>query len=660
MTTYAANGTFQLYNPLRRITDGQIIGLDFPFFHGVGIPLLHLPLFSLLGQGVFAAEVAKWLVSPAIFLISSFVFFYAFFRNLKKSIIALAIFTLITISLISAVFWPGNSLLGLRGTFPILIAAALLWETPRKLKIKSFEINANEVIAILLLSASLLFGTEQGAAAILAYAITQFIIILRNNSLANVIKPILFLALKGLAIVSIAMLIFTLFTQGHPLAAIQYAFFDVPSDQGWYFGAEPQNNLNWGNLLPLLFEPLMIPIWSVLSLGAVTLCIIIKSPKLQRYRHTLAFMYIYGFLAFVLTIGGYYQPTAQLISFQRMAALISIATAVLLLFDTDTWSVVQRKETSSRYKKIALYAVLSGIVIILAINGTKTAQTTVQDFRTIPVLKMAKKAVNESDYFVASDGWKASVDSFRPYIDPDKTVWSTYTSIYETILSGQKFNPSKGGEDYIIHALGDTRRDAYEQQFIETKPYYAITLKPSYFVFEEWLWSSHWNFYQHLFTHYELVTENDSHYLWKLKDNPETSPQKKTIDIKNNTITLPGNTTNQPIVYSLDINYSAESIIPGTKKLSRYLLDIESTYIAQQYSISLPNHRTTWTIPIIVMPSEKEITIKARTSGVFPSGLVLSKATYNQTPIAQKNLAPIIDGFCYIKSDANQLSNFCR
>jgi hypothetical protein len=59
MDSYAANGTFQLYNPLRRLLDGEVLARDFPFFHGVGVPLLHFPLFYIMGHNLFAVEVAK-------------------------------------------------------------------------------------------------------------------------------------------------------------------------------------------------------------------------------------------------------------------------------------------------------------------------------------------------------------------------------------------------------------------------------------------------------------------------------------------------------------------------------------------------------------------------------------------------------------------------
>lgn len=84
INSYAANGTFQLYNPLRRLDAGQVIGHDFPFFHGIGVPLIHYPIYQALGSGVFAAETAKWIITPFLYLSSSYIFFYAYFRNHKK------------------------------------------------------------------------------------------------------------------------------------------------------------------------------------------------------------------------------------------------------------------------------------------------------------------------------------------------------------------------------------------------------------------------------------------------------------------------------------------------------------------------------------------------------------------------------------------------
>src|SRR5271170_3615884 len=44
------DGPFQIFDPLRRIAAGQVGGRDFIFFHGIGVPYLHYPLFALFGK----------------------------------------------------------------------------------------------------------------------------------------------------------------------------------------------------------------------------------------------------------------------------------------------------------------------------------------------------------------------------------------------------------------------------------------------------------------------------------------------------------------------------------------------------------------------------------------------------------------------------------
>lgn len=67
---FIANGPFQLFNPLRRIANGQTAGVDFQFFHGIGVPFLHYPLFALFGKSLFASELSRNLTSLICFLSS--------------------------------------------------------------------------------------------------------------------------------------------------------------------------------------------------------------------------------------------------------------------------------------------------------------------------------------------------------------------------------------------------------------------------------------------------------------------------------------------------------------------------------------------------------------------------------------------------------------
>jgi len=645
MNTFAANGTFQLYNPLRRLSAGQAIGFDFPFFHGIGIPLLHWPLFALLGEGVFAAETAKWLMSPIIFFLSSLIFFYAFFRNIKKSVVALALFTILSLFAIDVV-WPGNSLIGIRGTFPVLVAAALLWKTDRKLVIRRQALALNEVAALLLLGLSLPFGTEQGASAILAYAFVKFIAILTLSRSRLLDSGILLM--KGLYILAIAFVTYTIFTKGHPLSAIGYAFIDVPTDQGWYFGTDAQGFLTWGNLLPNLFDWSMRYMWIVIAFGLVSAFLLGKVIHLRYFKEAMQYLVIYGVLAFVLTITGYYSPSSQLISLERMMGLVLVMSIVYITFSDSVWRL---KPTSNLilYAKRSSVLCLMVIPIVLISLNLYSKISAVKDYDVRSTLLLAKEAQHSNDYFASSPGWKTSIDTFRPYVKPGKTVWSLYTSVYDTTF-GQKWNPSKGGEDYIIHALGDERRANYSSDFLKTHPDYVITLKPSYFVFEEWLWDYHWDIYQEIFNNYTLISENDSHYLWKADYHREAPPRHASVaDIKSDAISLPKNNTHRLIVYSVKINYKAHSALPLTSRIPRYLLDVESKYSAQRYRISLPSQKNIWSFPVVIMPGDT-VNISATTDGVIPfSDLSLEKATYSELAIPQDNMLPIENNFCYIQ-----------
>ena len=241
MDTYAANGTFQLYNPLLRMAEGQFIAKDFPFFHGVGIPLLHYPLFVIMGKGVFAAEFVKNFVSTTVFLLFTILFFYAYFKNAQKTTIASAAFTILALYCLDAIF-PGNSLLGLRTAAPILVAAFMLWRPGWSIVIKGRKIKLYYPILSILLGLSVACGTEQGLAASLAFGLVEIAVYMKHwrNIRKWWWRYIAKIGLVGVAIYAVL----TVLTLGHANEAIRYALIDIPKDQGWYFGMSPNDFLS--------------------------------------------------------------------------------------------------------------------------------------------------------------------------------------------------------------------------------------------------------------------------------------------------------------------------------------------------------------------------------------------------------------------------------
>ena len=123
---YAADGAFQLLNPMRRLMEGQVIGRDFNFFHGVGVPWIHLPFYVLFGQGIFGEELARWLVSPLLFVLSAFCVFYAWRRRFVFALSMAAAVTALGMVTIPFLVLPLTSILGVRSVAPAFLLAMAL------------------------------------------------------------------------------------------------------------------------------------------------------------------------------------------------------------------------------------------------------------------------------------------------------------------------------------------------------------------------------------------------------------------------------------------------------------------------------------------------------------------------------------------------------
>lgn len=633
MSTYPTNGTFQLYNPLLRIADGQIAGHDFPFFHGVGVPYLHFPTFWLLGQNVFAAETSKFFVNFFVFMIVAWVFFYAFFRDHKKAIIGAAVVCAVAPYVAVDTYYPGNAVLGIRTAFPMLVAAAVLWQTTHKLQItKQLALAYNDIAALILLGLAFQFGTEQGLAAIASYFLIKLFFVYKAKQ-----KKLALIHFSVLLVLGafITLLLLAITTRGHIVDVLTYALISIPGDQGWYFGVPPNYYLSIEAIQAVTLGREALVLYSGIITGLVFWCIAYKKKLLTSNQLQAAiFLTAYGTIVFAVSATGYYAPTAHVIPLHRGMLLISVAIAIV-------FGLALMRQKRAWYIGLIILASL-GAMITLDIRDRTTAVSK-NDVKAL--LNTAKQARHKDDYYVLSPHWLDATNSFLPLIPKDATLWSTYTSVYDSLHGS--VNPSKGGEDYIIHALGDKRRNDYNQQFIRDKPDYVITMRPSFFSYEEWLWSGHWEFYKQLFTKYELIAHNRSHVLWKIKpDAPvATTPFQSAIKTGANTFSLPNNTSDRPVLYEVSVNYTASANL-GLKqfdRLGRYFVDIKNTQV-MHCPVSLPPNKTSWSFAVAVAPQQQNITVSTRTPGVVnTASLNIHSFTYRQLPIDPKNDFEFID-----------------
>lgn len=158
------NGAFQHFNVLRRIAAGQTGGIDFQFFHGLGIPYLHYPLFRLFGGDLYASEATRYLINLAAYLLPYPVVFYAATRSrtaaLGLTAVALAFSEPLGLHLLA---WPSHNTPGVRAMVPYLALSLLL---------AGFRPGREAVLSGVLAGCAFLLGTEHGLAIGVMLAVT--------------------------------------------------------------------------------------------------------------------------------------------------------------------------------------------------------------------------------------------------------------------------------------------------------------------------------------------------------------------------------------------------------------------------------------------------------------------------------------------------------
>ncbi len=642
----ALNGAFQLLNPLRRLDAGEIIGRDFQFFHGPLIPLLHFPLYEFFGNGLLGSELSRWLMSPLLFFVSSSLFLYGWFQGYKPStrlkLVAVGLSLVVPLSYVAAeIITPSNSLLGIRTTFPLIVGAAFfLTRLQRhKVTVKSTSLSAHELLMYTLLALSFACGTEQGIAATLSFLLLSGFIRFREQTNGQYFTRIVSLAgvtaKHTLGIAGLVLIVFSLLSLGHPLSTLSYVFVEVPKDQFWYFGAYPQGFLTPSNIVMNLTLPYMRSLYAWLGafllLAAITLRANLLSSNQKR---AIGFIFIYALLTNGAMLS--YFNTTQAYPTVRMMVILSVCLSLL---------VIIKIPLTPRLRYVG-YGLASLLIISTVITSFDVAKA-IHNFNTSQLFNRTKQALVGNEASILGADWSSTTTRLEKTIreearSQNPALWSTYSSIIERDLG--QLHQSSQGHDYIIHALGPERRQQYADDFIATKPEFVTTIRPSYSIFEEWMWDRHWDFYRPLLDNYRIIDAGHAHFLWQRSDtaSPTASP-RQSLQVKGSRVLLPKNTSDSYQVLEVTITYQPDglwSVLPMIKNLPRYL--IQPMHTQTTYPISLPAYGRTWTFPVVLKPESSAIEqsyLEATTQGLAPgAGFVITSTTYQTLNIAPENI----------------------
>ena len=622
--SYAMDGPFQLFNSLRRISVGQRIGDTFQFFHGPGIPYFFFPGFALGGRTFVAAEVSRQLINVALFLASTLILSRALAGSWRRAVPVAVVAAVVMIEFrLDALIYPINSLLGVRSTLPLLVAAHLLMRSPGR---------RADIERGLLLGLALLLGTEQGVAAIAALALARGILAVRIGDWREHLRQ--FGTETGIGIAAFVLLVAAL-AGSNTLSVLRFNFSEVPKDQLWYFGAPPNAFLSrWSEISPMLAQR---PRWWVTIIAGLTIAaaeVWRADRKDMRRVLTNVFLMLYGLISLTSLLGIFIPAYAQPAT--RAALFVVLGWGVLVWRRWATSLPATQRTVPPALAAIAF----AGLVLISflrerqAVSGL--ARASVHVLRD-HVAGGQRPRMNNAWVETQITGL-AQVERLRRTLGRNPVIWSTYAGLLEWQVG--VFHPAT---DYIIHALGPRRRAEYAADFVAKQPDLVQTIRPGYIWYEEWLEGAHWDFYRPLLAAYDVSATGPWSFFWTRRPGPPIAAGEVLIDMA----VPPGAATisadpHLPIdstaLFEIRVRYrthNALAAIPIFGGLPRYLIDLPGSF--DQYPVSLAPYATERSFPVVIRGGAPIIVRSRVASLIGGASVTLDSVRIQRIPLSRVN-----------------------
>jgi hypothetical protein len=586
----AIDGPFQLYNALRRIADGQRGGVDFQFFHGLGIPYLHYPVYRALGGTFFASEIARQLVSPALYLATTVAFTRAFTTTWSRAVRLATI--VIGVSTLTPIVWrfvdvsnllsPTNSLLGVRTTLPLLFVVTLVaplrapWRT---------------VLAGVVLGAALVCSTEQGLAIVAAFVTVSTVDIAVSESRRA--RATAFAIPLGVTVMTVLVLLTLMGGLSGARGALSYNFRVVPMDQYWYFGAPPNRFLvGWGSLVRQLADIPRIPLTVLAAVvaGGVELRRLVRTPDAGRVRHVaLATLAVYGVFSCGSLLGtftpAYVQPCARVL-------------LLMVILEADRWLSVWSADRERLPHFVARVVWPStAAALVLLIPGRQLA--TAWHVATAHVIGDAPAAFSSIWPQTLIRGQRVVAAHRGPRGEPP-TLWSTYAGLLEA--RNGVFQPAS---DYVIHALGPALRARYIDEFRARRPALVQTVLPKYTRYEMWIEQTTWAMYADLLDRYRVVDSTPWSLFWERRPQPKTPRAvwfEQSLPAGASNVTFPQVPAGTALL-EVELSYRVHNplhALPIFGSLPRYL--VRGTDMFNRNPVTLDPYVTSARFPLLVRP----------------------------------------------------------
>lgn len=622
----AIDGPFQLYNALRRIWVGQTPGVDFQFFHGIGIPYLHFIQFRLFGGTFLGSEIARQLTSSLLYPITIVVFLRYFLKDWTKVAVWSTIVMAISIGLrLTSVLMAINSLLGIRSAAPILAPIAMSLRIDRR---------ARAALTGAVIGLSLFFGSEQGLALIAALGIGTLIALIHGGErLADFLEAG---ASVVIGVVTLAMLLIVVGGIDGMRGALEYNFRLVPMDQYWYFGAPPNLFVSgWASLLQMMRLIPRVPI--TITIGLIAVIYIAgrfrrTSDSAERREHLgLLVFALYGVVSCASLLGTFVHVYVQPLI--RVLLLIGAVYAARAL---DRRDGTRAKILGVGRSTLAAVAVSLIVMFGLVPSMLGTIGKTMPHFVGAHIVGDEHAGYTEIWPETIEQGQKI-LESHRNSDGSLPTLWSTYAGLLEA--RNGMFHPTF---DYVIHALGPDNRQLYVSDFRRVKPQLVQTVMPTYSQYESWIESTSWDFYADLLSNYRVIGSTPWSLFWERQATPAPPPQEVwAADVPSGAagIDLPAAPGADGIVLlEVELTYRVKNALralPVIGALPRYLVSIENA--AHRQPTTLNPYVTASRFPVVAYRG-KPVRLRWDAFSPLPgAGIDVSKVKLSFVPIDEAN-----------------------
>lgn len=505
---YPINGTFQNYNPVRRLLSGQVPYADFQDYLGLGHLFAGALATALLGGSYRASLLAFSLLTFAALILLCLVLGRAILRRwglVLASVNALLVLILVQPGIFTHVLcWSedirqalgyalstGNSARFVRGM--VLPLSCLLYGAGARLLGKSLEkwprLHARRSLISLCLMGALggfafLWSNDYGICTWLCLAIMTFLVAWRRSG--RFTKALLGLLVDLAATALTIAVLAGVLTLGHWGQWLRGTF-GAGGYQGWYFNT-PEKSFYLFNVdfsFPMMVQALVCVAYLVKMLWDKA------GPEAVRRWGIPAFVNMAGFAA----VNAY-----KLLSSGDAKEVALSALFATLLFEGLRLAGQWTAAIQGKARPAHLAVLVMGLAWV--VSAGKDAA-------------IGWAAAGGAGAYIPAMGGVVTCyqDDLREASEflQGEDFFSTYASAQELVEG--KFQPS--GTDYIIHALGDRQREDYLRAFTQGDFTYAATIREDFDPWATWETRADWYFYRELYAGWHPVFANSYEMYWE-------------------------------------------------------------------------------------------------------------------------------------------------